>query len=131
MFSDSTIKQVWDKGIIVEGYDKDLYRRDAAGAWIAFNSYGNRDSVLGWEIDHVWPQSKGGDDRIENLRPMNWRNNESKGDDYPVYNTAVVAVEDKNIFKIESRTINDSLQSILFNLYGKQGTGGQVHVPRQ
>lgn len=119
MFSDSTIKQVWDKGIIVEGYDKDLYRRDAAGAWIAFNSYGNRDSVLGWEIDHVWPQSKGGDDKIENLRPMNWRNNESKGDDYPVYNTAVVAVEDKNIFKIESRTINDSLQSILFNLYGK------------
>ena len=50
---------------------------------------------------------------------MNWRNNESKGDDYPVYNTAVVAVEDKNIFKIESRTINDSLQSILSNLYGK------------
>ena len=100
MFSDSQIKQIWDeKGIIVEGYDKDLYRKDAAGAWIAFSMYGNRDSVLGWEIDHVWPKSKGGGEHPENLRPLNWRNNDSKGDDYPVYRTAIIAEGNKNVQK--------------------------------
>ena len=118
MYSDSTIKQVWDKGVIVDGYDKDIYRKDAAGAWIAFEMYGNRDSVLGWEVDHVWPNSKGGDEHIENLRPLNWRNNDSKGDDYPVYKTAVVAEENKNVLKEEERTVNEKLQLILQNLYG-------------
>lgn len=118
MYSDSIIKQVWVKGIVVEGYDKNLYRKDAAGAWIAFNEYGNRDSILGWEIDHVYPKSKGGDERFENLRPMNWCNNDRKGDDYPVYKTAVVAVENRNVFKEEDRTINENLQSILRHYYG-------------
>ena len=119
MFSDQDIKRIWDeKGIVVDGYDKDLYRKDAAGAWIAFDMYGNRDSVLGWEVDHVWPKSKGGDDKDDNLRPLNWRNNDSKGDDYPVYKTAVVAEENKNVFKEEERTINENLQLILQKLYG-------------
>lgn len=118
-FSDQDIKRIWDeKGIVVEGYDKNLYRKDAAGAWIAFEMYGNRDSVLGWEVDHVWPKSKGGDEHIENLRPLNWRNNDSKGDDYPVYKTAVVAEENRNVFKEEERTINENLQLILKKLYG-------------
>lgn len=121
MYSDSTIKQVWDKGIIVDGYDKDLYRRDAAGAWIAFHSYGNRDSVFGWEIDHVYPQAMGGDDDIKNLRPLHWRNNESKGDSYPVYMIKLKAVDDHNEEVNESRTVNEQLQEILNTLYGKRG----------
>ena len=119
MYSESEIRQIWnDKGIVVDGYDKNLYRKDAAGAWIAFHMYGNKDSVLGWEIDHVWPLSKGGGDQPENLRPLNWRNNESKGDDYPTYKTAVVAEDNKNVFKEEERTINEDLQLILEKLYG-------------
>ena len=119
MYSESVIKAVWDKGIVVEGYDKNLYRKDAAGAWIAFASYGNRDSVLGWEVDHGWPQAKGGGDEMENLRPLHWQNNDSKGVDYPVYNTAILAEEDKNVPKVEKRTINANLQSQLEKLYGK------------
>ena len=119
MYSDSVIKQIWDeKAIAVDGYDKELYRKDAAGAWIAFNMYGNKDSLLGWEVDHVWPKQKGGGDHMENLRPLNWRNNVSKGNDYPVYKTAVVAEGNKNIFKEEERTINEKLQKILQEFYG-------------
>lgn len=119
MYSDQEIKRIWDeKGIVVDGYDKDMYRKDAAGAWIAFNMFGNKDSVLGWEVDHIWPKSKGGGEHFENLRPMNWRNNESKSDDYPNYKTAVVAEDNKNVFKEEERTINENLQLILQRLYG-------------
>lgn len=120
MYSDSIIKQVWDKGIVVDGYDKDLYRKDAAGAWIAFNSYGNRDSVFGWEIDHAWPQAKGGGEDLINLRPLHWRNNDSKSDSYPVYFIEVKAVDDHNEQVHESRTVNEKLQSLLNDLYGKR-----------
>lgn len=109
---------IWDKGIVVEGYDKKLYRKDAAGAWIAYAEYGNRDSIMGWEIDHIWPKSKGGKDDIDNLRPLNWKNNDSKGDDYPVYKTAVIAEGNKNIPKEEERTVNENLQIKLKKLYG-------------
>lgn len=120
MYSDSIIVQVWAKGIVVEGYDKNLYRRDASGAWIAFSAYGNRESIFGWEIDHVYPQSKGGDDNIANLRPLHWRNNESKGDDYPVYLIKLKAVGDHNEEVHETRTVNGELQEILNKLYGKR-----------
>ena len=83
------IQRIWEKGIIVDGYNASLYRQDFAGAWISREAYGDTDNILGWEIDHVYPDELGGGNHIENLRPMNWRNNRSKGTDYPHY-TAVV-----------------------------------------
>ena len=76
-------KQVWDKARIIEGYDPNLYRHDACGAWIAFEDYKNRDSIYGWEVDHIYPESKLKKsnvpteviDNIKNLRPLNWKNN--------------------------------------------------------
>ena len=55
-WSDDQIKAVWNKGIIVPGYDSTKYRKDIAGAWMAYTQYGNINSELGWEIDHIRPQ---------------------------------------------------------------------------
>ena len=38
-----SIQAVWEKGIVVEGYNKDLYRQDFGGAWIARDAYGDRE----------------------------------------------------------------------------------------
>ena len=60
---------MWSKGIIVKGYDEALFRKDCCGAWIVKNEYGKQ-SPFGWEIDHVYPQVKGGDSNIYNLRTV-------------------------------------------------------------
>ena len=76
-FSEDVIRSVWDKGLTVLGYDSGNWRKDACGAWISWAKYGNRDSLYGWEIDHINPH--GGDD-ISNLRPLQWENNVAKGE---------------------------------------------------
>lgn len=111
------IQQVWEKGIVVEHYDASLYRKDSAGAWIARQAYGDKNSILGWEIDHVYPISRGGQSHMPNLRPMNWRNNASKGDDYPGYTAAVISDGNRNIYQDTAKTVNHNLQSILSELY--------------
>lgn len=112
-----SIQAVWEKGIVVDGYDPDLYRQDFGGAWIARDAYGDREREFGWEIDHVFPIDKGGDNNLLNLRPMNWKNNVSKGNDYPVYWTNVIAQDNKNIEKRVRCTVNASLQQKLEELY--------------
>lgn len=114
--TDEAINEVWKKGTIVEGYDSDIYRKDAAGAWIMRSMYGKR-TGLGWEIDHVYPSEKGGLNHLVNLRPMHWRNNVSKSDDYPGYTSVVTATGNSNEYKDEYRTVNDTLRQKLDALY--------------
>lgn len=78
-FDDSTIEDVWRKGRIVSGYDSNTWRKDACGAWMKRNEYGNRDNKYGWEIDHVNPN---GSDTLINLQPLQWENNVSKSDSF-------------------------------------------------
>jgi hypothetical protein len=111
-FSIEIIKQVWEKGTIIDANHKDIYRQDSCGAWIEKDKYGSEE-IFGWEIDHVLPLAKGGDDDIINLRPMHWQNNRSKGDFFPSYKCIVRAKEGKNVASEETRIINATLQNEL------------------
>lgn len=111
-FSEEKIQQVWEKGTTVPGYDSTKYRKDVCDAWMQRDKYAEQ-VALGWEIDHVYPVSKGGSDDLNNLRPMQWENNRSKADSYPDYTCAVTSHETKNINKELSKTVNEALQADL------------------
>jgi HNH endonuclease len=74
---------VWSKGRPIAGQDSRYYRSDICGALMLYSAHGDRNNVLGWEIDHIKPQAKGGTDDLGNLQPLNWKNNEKKSDTYP------------------------------------------------
>jgi 5-methylcytosine-specific restriction endonuclease McrA len=71
---------VWQKAVIVPGYPAHVIRKDRCGAWIKLADYGNRNSQHGWEIDHILSINQGGSDTLNNLQPLHWQNNASKGD---------------------------------------------------
>jgi len=71
--------KVWNKGTIAPPNGALKWRKDECGAWMLFSAYGDRNSQYGWEIDHVTSTENGGSDALSNLRPLNWRNNVSKG----------------------------------------------------
>lgn len=108
---------IWGKAQEVEGFDPSLYRKDCCGAWMAYVKYGDTSNPYGWEIDHVYPKSMGGDNHPQNLRAMNWLNNRSKGDDYPSYRSSVKAEDNRNVQNEEVFTVNTDLQTILKNIY--------------
>ena len=90
-----TTLDVWKKGTVVPCYDSTKWRKDQKGAWISYEAYGNRDSDYGWEIDHITPQSKGGQDILSNVRPLHWRNNMAKLNGW--LKTAVTSEGNKNV----------------------------------
>lgn len=79
-FSPEKIQQVWEKGTTLPDIDPNVWRKDHCGAWIYRTSHnGKREDPVNyeWEIDHINPN--GGDD-ITNLRPLQWKNNATKGE---------------------------------------------------
>lgn len=111
------IDAVWEKALVVEGYNPSILRKDCVGAWIMKQEYGNTDSLYGWEIDHIYPIARGGGDDMINLRPMQWQNNIAKGKDFPVYQTAVKADGNRNISSVRQLRVNDKLRVELEQLY--------------
>jgi hypothetical protein len=95
-----TILHIWEKAISVPGYDPDIWRKDFAGAWIRKDSYGMQ-TKYGWEVDHLRPLSKGGDNNEDNLIALHWQNNRTKGGDYPIFNTSITSDGNRNIERIK------------------------------
>ena len=117
---------VWSKGTKVPNYAPDKYRKDACGAWISWDRYGDIHSPYGWQIDHIYPESKlqlrqfdqKSIDDINNLRPLHWKNNVSKGADYPTYHSVVKAVDNRNADIDDTFEVNAEVQKIIRELYG-------------
>lgn len=62
---------VWEKAEVVPEVDAASFRKDACGAWMAWDHYGNPFSTFGWEIDYVTPAD---DDSLSNLHALQWDN---------------------------------------------------------
>ena len=78
---------VWDKGkeVIQNGkpYELHVWRKDICGGIMKYSDHGKTESEYGWEIDHKKPTRLGGNDALDNLQPLQWKNNRSKGDTHP------------------------------------------------
>lgn len=118
-FSVSLIQQVWEKGKVVTGHDPEKIRKDSADAWIFRDKY-SLETAGGWTIDHIYPLAKGGDNNLLNLRPLHWKNNQSKADDFPVYKTEASCKADGSIgneLKAQKFEITEDFQQKLRQLY--------------
>lgn len=116
-FTEQDKKIAWEKAREVKGYPPDMFRKDACGAWIAWSKYGQRDNDYGWEIDHIYPESRGGDNHPDNLRALHYLNNISKDNDYPSYIAAVKAEGDENVRNERPLSVNKKMQEKLSQLY--------------
>ena len=79
---EQTKRTVWNKGTPIPGYDANVWRRDVCGHAMEYARHG-QEGDYGWEIDHVVPRARGGPTTFQNLQPLWWSNNRSKGDTYP------------------------------------------------
>jgi hypothetical protein len=91
-FHEAKIQLVWEKAPFAPNANPALYRLDSAGALIRRGDYGLTNRT-GWEIDHMIPVTAGGGDDLDNLQPLQWQNNRSKGDEYPYWIPAVALVQ--------------------------------------
>ena len=87
---EQAISAIWNKAKVIPGQNKDgkrwnpaEWRYDICGAPIKYTDHGNTKSDTGWEIDHIKPTAKDGQDALDNLQPLQWKNNRDKGDTYP------------------------------------------------
>lgn len=96
---DELIDKVWSGATVAKGRNPDVWRKDFAGAWIRRDHYGVF-SKFGWQTDHIKPKSVGGDDSIDNLQALHWRNNKSKGTNYLEIETCITSKGFDNIYRI-------------------------------
>ena len=118
---------VWQKARVVEGFNPDMFRKDACGAWISWDKYGIKDTLYGWEIDHICPvamlEQLGYSEEliwhIDNLRAVQCDNNKSKSDDYPSYTAVVTSDGNKNIYRESNLLVNEKTRNKILQLFPK------------
>ena len=121
--------RIFHKARKIEGLDPDEWRMDACDAIIHRSSFGRDDEFFGWEVDHIVPKSllenngvpQNLIDDFRNLRPLNWRNNVSKGNDYPNYKAEISSEDggESNVPRSINRPVNKSRQNELKDLYAR------------
>ena len=115
-FTDDEINAAWDNAKKVDGKDPDKYRQDSSGAWMQRDRYGKEES-FGWEVDHMFPESLGGDKNLANIQALQWENNRTKSNDFPSYTTSVSSDGDKYVKKDLKWKFTDSFINALKQLY--------------
>jgi 5-methylcytosine-specific restriction endonuclease McrA len=80
--TNSRAQHVWKKARSVSGKNPNLYRRDSQGNVIYKPAYG-RSSPMGWQVDHIWPRSKGGSEARRNLQALQTGANKRKSNKTP------------------------------------------------
>ena len=75
-----TAMRLWRKT-----YGKDLSGYDFAGRKIAKSAYNDRNSDFAWNIDHIYPQSRGGATNDSNLVVSHILTNDEKADKFPCF----------------------------------------------
>lgn len=78
MATKEQINKAWNNAKSIRGKNSNTHRQDPYGNTMYKNSYG-KISSMGWEVDHIKPQSLGGSDATRNLQALNANVNRSKG----------------------------------------------------
>lgn len=117
LFSDAVLNELWKKASRIEGLDPDAFRKDACGAAMMRDKFGDRSSSFGWTVDFIFPIERGGDDNINNLRAMKWENARSKGSDFPLYMSAKKFEGFQNVNVRRELHVNDKKLNELAGIY--------------
>ena len=80
MATEDQKEKAWKNAKKIRGKDSNKYRKDPYGNIMYKLSYG-KPSKMGWEVDHIKPQSKGGSDATKNLQALSVSLNRSKSND--------------------------------------------------
>lgn len=115
----------WQSACVIKDYNAFRIRQDACGALIAYDDFNNRDSMFGWEIDHIYPINQLKQMNVPeelwnhplNLRALHWKNNRMKGDSYPMYTSSVLGYGDTNMEQQRAFWVSEPLQYSLRRLF--------------
>lgn len=100
-----TAMRLWNKS-----FGKETKVNDFAGRTIAKGAYNDRNSEFGWNVDHIFPQSKGGVTADHNLICCHIKTNDEKADKFPCFTAnekPFEIVKSENHYEIRSKSNSD------------------------
>ncbi|NOQ26986.1 MAG: hypothetical protein GQ564_16620 [Bacteroidales bacterium] len=93
-----------------------IYRKDSADAWIQRDKYGTEEK-MGWAIDHIFPESFGGDEKDINLQALQWENNRAKSNNFLDFKTSVDSIGKSYLKKEQYWALEDNSIGLLKQHY--------------